>query len=209
MSARLEPMCTDLRSGARIEYLEAGSGAPVVYFHGVGSVSRNAELMSDLAERYRVLAPLRPAYGGSTGASDSAREEAEVMAEFICQIVGGPAHVIAESAGGAVGCWLAIVEPSLVESLVLVAPTGFVDDTNVEVRERLGEIASPTLVLWGTADEIVPAECGQIFIRNIPNSYRILIYAAAHSLAVSARRQFVALVSDFIRRGERFVVAEP
>jgi pimeloyl-ACP methyl ester carboxylesterase len=248
-----------LSSGARINYLEAGQGTPVVYFHGAGGVFRNAAFMPALGERFRTLAPARPGFDGSTGAAASAREEAEVMAEFIQTVVNAPVHVIAESAGGAAGCWLALLQPSLVQSLILVAPTAFAGashgpppaspeamelrlfgskpawtepptdadraarrrnssanaarvrpaDGNADLRERLGEVTAPTLVLWGTADELVPPESGQLFLRSIPNSYRILIYGAAHSLPVSACRQFVELVTDFIERGDRFVVAEP
>jgi pimeloyl-ACP methyl ester carboxylesterase len=79
---------------------------------------------------------------------------------------------------------------------------------NADLLERLPEIAAPTLVVWGTADQLVPPEHGQLFVQRIPNSYRILVYGAAHSLPIAACRQFVALVTDFIERGERFVVNE-
>jgi pimeloyl-ACP methyl ester carboxylesterase len=168
-------------------------------------------------------------------------------------------HLVAESAGGAAGCWLAILEPELVSSLVLVAPGAFAGpshapppttpeemelrlfgpqpawseppleadraarqrnasansgklrpaDGNAALLERLSEIAAPTLVLWGTADQVVPPDAGQLYVQRIPNSYRILVYGAAHSLPVAACRQFVALVTDFIERGERFVVNQP
>jgi pimeloyl-ACP methyl ester carboxylesterase len=253
---RLQPVGVDLPSGAHIEYLETGTGAPVVYFHGAGGVFRNAAFMPALAQRYRVLAPSRPGYDGSTGTSISAREEAEVMGEFIRSVVNGRVHLIAESGGGAAGCWLAILEPDLVQSLTLVAPAAFAgtahgappeamelrlfgpnpawsepctdadrasrqrnasanaarlrpEHRNADLLERLSEIRAPTLILWGTADEVIPPESGQLFLQRIPNSYRILIYGAAHALPVSACRQFVDLVTDFVERGDRFVVAEP
>jgi pimeloyl-ACP methyl ester carboxylesterase len=258
MSGRLEPHWVELASGVRIEYLEVGSGTPIVYFHGGGGVFRNAAFMPALAQQYRVLAPSRPGYDGSTGACSSARDDAEVMGDFIRQTVSGAVHVIAESAGGAAGCWLAIVHPELVQSLILVAPAAFASAShappaspeamelrlfgpnpawseqptdedraarrrnasanaaslrpaggNAELRERLADIAVPTLVLWGTADQVIPPESGREYVRAIPNSYRVLIYGAAHSLPVAACSQFVALTTDFIERGERFVVAEP
>ena len=256
---RLEPRSVELPSGIRIEYLAVGSGAPVVYFHGAGGAFRNAAFMPVLGQRYHVFAPSRPGYDGSSGSCASAREEAQVMAEFIRTVTDGPVHLIAESAGGAAGCWLAVEEPALVQSLVLIAPTAFAGashapppsspeamelrlfganpawsdpptnedravrqrnasangarrrppDGNADLRERLGEIIAPTLILWGTADDVIPPESGHVFLRRIPNSYRILIYGAAHSLPVAACRQFVALVTDFIERGDHFVVAEP
>jgi len=258
MSARLEPRTVDLSSGFRIEYLEVGDGPPVVYFHGAGGVLGNAAFIPALGQRYRVLAPARPGYDGSTGACASAREEADVMADFIRLVVDGPVHLIGESAGGAAACWLPILEPDLVASLILVAPGAFAAashgpppaspeamaqrlfgtqpawtepptdaeraarqrnatanaaklrpaDGNADLLERLSAISAPTLVLWGTADEVIAPEAGHVFVQRIPNSYRILVYGAAHALPVSACRQFVALATDFIDRGDRFVVAE-
>jgi pimeloyl-ACP methyl ester carboxylesterase len=256
---RLSPRSVELPSGARIEYLETGTGEPAVYFHGAGGVFRNAAFLDALGERYRVLAPSRPGYDGSTGTCESSRDEAAVMAEFIRTVATGPAHVIAESAGGASGCWLAILEPSLVESLTLVAPAAFADAThapppaspaamelrlfgpnpawsdspteqdraarqrnaaanaaklrpahrNADLQARLAEIAARTLILWGTADEVIPQESGRLYVQAIPNSYRVLIYGGAHSLPVAACQKFVALTSDFIERGDKFVVAQP
>jgi pimeloyl-ACP methyl ester carboxylesterase len=248
----------DLPGGFRIEYREFGEGKPVVYFHGAGGVFRNAAFMPALGQRYRMLAPSRPGYDGSTGSCAAARDEAEVMAAFIRQLIDSPVHLIGESAGGAAACWLSILEPDLVASLILVAPGAFAVAShapppsspeamerrlfgtqpawsepptdadraarqrnatangarlrpahgNVDLLERLPGISAPTLVLWGTVDEVISPEAGQVFVERIPNSYRILVYGAAHSLPVSACRQFVTLTTDFIERGDRFVVAE-
>jgi pimeloyl-ACP methyl ester carboxylesterase len=81
MNTRLDPRCLDLPGGERIEYLEVGDdGTPVVYFHGAGGVFRNAAFMPALGERFRIRAPSRPGYDGSTGTCHSARDEAQVMA---------------------------------------------------------------------------------------------------------------------------------
>ena len=47
------------------------------------------------------------------------------MAAFIKEVCDAPVHVVAQSAGGAVGCWLAIRHPDLVKQLVLSAPAAF------------------------------------------------------------------------------------
>jgi pimeloyl-ACP methyl ester carboxylesterase len=194
-----------LADGAQLDYSELGTGQPLVYVPGAGGIPGDAAFLPALAQRFRVLAPWRPEHDGSPGTYGSAREEAELLAAFIRQVAGGPVHLIAESAGGAVGCWLAILQPALVSTLVLVAPSA--EDT--ELRERLREITAPTLVLWGTADQAVPPEHSQVFVRAIPNSYRMLIYGAGHALPVAACRAFVTLVEDFIDRGEAFVVSQP
>jgi pimeloyl-ACP methyl ester carboxylesterase len=114
-----------LEGGTRIEYLEAGRGEPLVYFHGGGGVFGSGRFFVELAETYRVLMPSRPGYDGSSGPCESARDEAAAMAAFVRQVCGEPVNLIAESAGGASGCWLTILFPELVKSLVLVAPAAF------------------------------------------------------------------------------------
>jgi len=243
-----------LEDGTRIEYLEYGEGEPLVYFHGAGGVFPKAQFAVDLAKTFRVLCPSRPGYDGSTGTSGSAREDAEVMAAFIRQICNGPVHLVAESAGGASGCWLAVLHPDLVKTLILVAPTAFLQrhgppprpedmetvlfgtqpawtepltdqdraqrqrnaqanaararsaDGNQGLLDRVVEIQTPTLILWGTADRLAPPESGQVYKQRIVNSQRVYVYGAAHSLPVAACASFVRLTQEFIERGEAFIV---
>jgi pimeloyl-ACP methyl ester carboxylesterase len=243
-----------LQNGARIEYTEAGQGEPLVYLHGAGGALTKARFPLELGATFRVLLPSRPGYDGSTGTCQSAREEAEVMGAFIRQVCSAAVHLVAESAGGACGCWLAILYPELISSLELVAPTAFLShrgpppspermervlfgdtpawtepltaddraqrqrnaqantvrnrpaDDNESLLARLGEVKATTLILWGTADELAPPDSGQVYKQHIPNSYRIYVYGAAHSLPVAACPKFVQLTTEFITRGDAFVV---
>jgi pimeloyl-ACP methyl ester carboxylesterase len=203
-----------LEDGTQIEYLESGNGQPLVFLHGAGGVPARAAFIPELARTFRVLAPARPGYDGSTGSCQTARDEGEVMAAFIRQVAGGPVHLVAESAGGAAGCWVAVLHPELVETLVLVAPAAFAihaapTDHDQALLERLPEISAPTLILWGTADRQIPPTSGQIYRQHIPNSTRMYVYGAAHSLPVASCQKFVALTTEFIQRGEAFVVNAP
>jgi pimeloyl-ACP methyl ester carboxylesterase len=211
-----------------------------------------------LAERYRILVPSRPGFDASTGAPNNHQETAEILAEFIQQVVGGPVSLLAESAGGAPAAWLAILHPELIQALVLAAPAAFhrpsaehqgpppspeeldmrlfgpnpgwaspptaeeieqrrrnstfnmsrwrSPDGNADLQARLGEIQAPTLVLWGTEDQVIPQEQGAIYQKLIPKAYLLYIYGAAHALSVSAAEKFVGLSTDFIERGPAFVV---
>ncbi|MDR0359650.1 MAG: alpha/beta hydrolase [bacterium] len=243
--------------GARIEYLEAGAGATVVFFHGAGGVSPNPAFIPMMAERYRILLPSRPGFDGSIGEAQTDRDVAALMGSFVRTIAGGPVHLIAESAGGALACWQAILEPSVVESLVLVAPAAFhqrpsaghepppgqgeleerlfgrspawstppteeevarrrknsayhmtrwQSEPDEELLRRLAEIQARTLVLWGTADRVIPPEQGELYQRSIPRSHLVYVYGAAHSLPVAAAEPFVRLVTEFIELGDTFVV---
>jgi pimeloyl-ACP methyl ester carboxylesterase len=242
-----------LGTGASIEYLDQGQGQPLVYLHGAGGVMPRARFIPELARTFRVLAPSRPGYDGSTGTCENARDEADVTAEFIRHVADGPVHVVAESAGAAAGCWLAVLYPELVATLVLVAPAAFAAhaavrppedmelvlfgsapawteplteedhsrrrrnatanagrtrpaDRNQALLERLSDVRAPTLILWGTADRLIPPESGQVYQHHIPHSVRVYVYGGAHSLPVAKCTAFVELTTEFIARGEAFVV---
>jgi pimeloyl-ACP methyl ester carboxylesterase len=71
---------------------------------------------------------------------------------------------------------------------------------------RLPEVQAPTLLLWGTEDRISPPELGGTYRRLIPNSHRLYLHGAAHSLPIAAGLRFVELTLDFLERGEFFLV---
>jgi pimeloyl-ACP methyl ester carboxylesterase len=72
--------------------------------------------------------------------------------------------------------------------------------------ERLPDIQAQTLVLWSTEDKIIPPESAQAYQARIPNVYLMYIYGGAHSLPIAAADRFVELTTDFLERGEAFLV---
>ena len=46
--------------------------------------------------------------------------------------------------------------------------------TDYPIRDRLGEIACPTLIVWGAEDKLVPARDADEFARLIPNSRKVV-----------------------------------
>jgi 2-hydroxy-6-oxonona-2,4-dienedioate hydrolase/4,5:9,10-diseco-3-hydroxy-5,9,17-trioxoandrosta-1(10),2-diene-4-oate hydrolase len=245
--------------GGRICYLEAGAGSTMVYLHGAGGrPPAGATFVSELARDFRVLVPSRPGFDGSSEVEDRTQQgAARAVAGFIERTAQGPVHVVAQSAGGAIGMWLAVDRPDLVASLVLSAPSAFAhrasggggggprspealdkllygdnptwitppgeDDqarirrnaaynmqhfnaTDESLRDRLSEIKSPVLVLWGTEDRLVPSEGSGMYQQRMPQALRLFIHGAAHELPISATRQWCSLVRDFLQRGEFFVV---
>jgi pimeloyl-ACP methyl ester carboxylesterase len=241
--------------GLALHYLEAGSGKPILFLHGAGGrPPQCASFVPMLAAQHRLLIPSRPGFDVSPiGECKTVADVVAVMANFIDRVVGAGVHVVAQSAGGAIGCWLAILRPDLVLSLVLSAPAAFaghrppprreelehilygdtpawsaaptlserqriarnaqanmnrfpVPEGNVDLRKRLGEIAAPTLLLWATGERLLPPAAMLPYQERIPRCTRILIHGAAHELPIAAAPRWVALVADFVDRGEMFVV---
>jgi len=139
-----------------------------------------ADTLAALAKRHRVIAP----------------KPGEAPASLVTQAT----HIVAEGAAASLACQLALSHAGLVESLVLSAPES-ADDT---LLARLGEIKAPCLLLLGSkAPERLHAAMAA-YQQRLPRATRILIYGGERDLATEPA--WGRLVTDFIDRGERFVV---
>ncbi len=115
-------------NGARLAYVEAGSGDPLVFVHGsledLRVWRRQVELFS---AHYRAVAYSRryhhpnaapgkgdPAYTAALHAAD--------LAGLIEKLGLAPAHLVTSSFGGCVALQMAATHPELVRSLVLAEP---------------------------------------------------------------------------------------
>jgi pimeloyl-ACP methyl ester carboxylesterase len=61
----------------------------------------------------------------------------------------------------------------------------------------LGKIATPTLLLWGEADELVPVRFGRAAAAAIPGSQLVVLPGIGHIPSIEAPRDFVRILSDF------------
>ena len=116
----------ETRKGARCRVLEAGSGMPVVFFHGAGGLLADNPFLDKLAARYHVFAPELPGYGESTG-----EELLEDMLDFtlhgwdVVDALGlTRPHLVGHSMGGMIAAEMAAVAPHDLDRLVLVAAAG-------------------------------------------------------------------------------------
>jgi pimeloyl-ACP methyl ester carboxylesterase len=110
--------------GQRIAYVEEGTGAPLVFLHGMGGAPpHGVNFVHRLAAGRRVLVPSLPGWDNSEpGSCQTHADLASVIASFIRQVAGGPVDLVGESAGSPVALWLTLQDPDLVQKLVLVAP---------------------------------------------------------------------------------------
>jgi pimeloyl-ACP methyl ester carboxylesterase len=111
--------------GVRVEFLEQGAGEPVILLHS--SASSGAQwrgLAQNLAGRYRVLAPDLWGYGGTGMRREPGfglAHEAEIV-QALLQRVGGAAHLVGHSYGGAVALHVALRHGAALHSLTLIEP---------------------------------------------------------------------------------------
>ncbi len=77
--------------------------------------------------------------------------------------------------------------------------------TDYPIRDRLGEIACPTLIVWGAEDKLVPARDADEFARLIPNSRKVVWPETGHVAMLERPAAFNALLEAFLEEepGER------
>jgi pimeloyl-ACP methyl ester carboxylesterase len=112
---------------ARIRYLAAGTGPPLVLVHGFGGAAGNWRLIAPaLAEDHRVLVPELPGHGGSSPlpAAPTFDPYAEAVLAVLEAEGALPAAWIGHSLGGLVALRAAIRRPEAVTGVVLAAAAG-------------------------------------------------------------------------------------
>lgn len=65
---------------------------------------------------------------------------------------------------------------------------------NHEFEERLGKIKSPSLIVWGEEDEIIPCEYAEEYVSMIPNSKKEMMTECGHMPFIEKPKEFLKLV---------------
>jgi pimeloyl-ACP methyl ester carboxylesterase len=88
------------------------------------------------------------------------------------------------------------------EFVMGLGTTGFIDgieaNCNYDYRDRLSEIACPTLIVWGAQDKVVSARDAELYERLIPNSRKVIFAETGHMAMVERPGAFNALMERFI-----------
>lgn len=111
-------------------YTKQGKGQPVVLLHGIYAGASGYEWRKNfdaLSEHFQVYAVDWLGFGLSDKPKIRYTDAVyiEQLTQFLREVVGGPCAVVASSLGAAYAIQTAADAPDLVNSLVLVCPTGF------------------------------------------------------------------------------------
>jgi len=114
-------------AGARIHYLDKGSGPAVVILHGLGGQMGNFTyaLLERLTDEFRIILMDRPGSGYSRrapGATGRLTEQASIVAEFIRELGLERPLLVGHSLGGAIALGVALDHPEVISGLALIAP---------------------------------------------------------------------------------------
>jgi pimeloyl-ACP methyl ester carboxylesterase len=69
------------------------------------------------------------------------------------------------------------------------------------LRDRLGQVATPTLVMWGTADRLIPAAVGQSMADQIPGALLVRFPDAGHAVPEESSQAFNQALIGFLEHG--------
>ncbi len=109
-----------------VEYLEGGSGEPLVFLHGAGGLTAEDPFLAKLAERFHVYAPYLPGYGTSQEAPEL-RDMLDIALhtwDVTEQLGLKDPILVGHSMGGMIAAEMAAIQPNDVTRLGLIAPAG-------------------------------------------------------------------------------------
>ena len=121
----------DTRKGTRCRVLEGGSGAPLVFFHGAGTLD-GFDFAEPWAERFRVIVPYHPGFGES-GDDPSLTDLHDYVMHYldlfdVMRL--DRFNLVGLSLGGYLAAKFASEHGHRVKKLGLIAPAGMIDPLN-------------------------------------------------------------------------------
>jgi len=183
--------------GVQVRYMEAGQGKLLVHVREAdGLASTPADDL--LARQFRVIALEVPGRGPT-------------LERVVKRLGLADFDLMATADASAEAISLALAEPERVRALVLESPTAIRRDGSEprdgDLERRLPELATSTLVLFGTADRAGAQETGRVYTALIPNSHLVFVYDAAAAIGRDRPEAFAEVVADFLERHEAFIIS--
>jgi pimeloyl-ACP methyl ester carboxylesterase len=176
-----------------LRYSEAGSGNAVL----VLKTSSDDQLEDRLAQSYRVITFEIHEIRDQRAIADTLAGAADQLSITKYCLIADP-----ELAPAAIAH--AIASNDSVEALILLAPA--IAANIVSIDFPLEKITAPTLVLFGTRDQVLAPETGRDYVGPIPNCFYSLVYDAGHNIRTDRPQALYAIVRDFLEHREKFVI---
>jgi pimeloyl-ACP methyl ester carboxylesterase len=138
----LTPRRISIGLNRQISYIERGTGAPLVFLHGIGSGARSwhslFESLSD--EAFRMIAWDAPGYGASTAfehLKPQASDYADALEAFVDALNIRSFHLVGHSLGSLIATNYAVRRPERIKSLTLASVAPGHDSLPEDERRRL------------------------------------------------------------------------
>jgi pimeloyl-ACP methyl ester carboxylesterase len=163
--------------GARVHYVEEGTGPVVVLIHGSsGNVNDwTLDMVGRLSDRYRVIAFDRPGLGYTDmlGRNASAADQARLLADAAAALGAEAPVVVGHSYGGAIALAWALERPDALSGLVVLAGASNPWDTGLSTYYQLlshpisGPVMATLITAW-VPDRLVSQSIAGTFAPQSP-----------------------------------------
>jgi pimeloyl-ACP methyl ester carboxylesterase len=70
-----------------------------------------------------------------------------------------------------------------------------------DIRERLGTIEMPTMIVWGLSDQVIPVAAAVSYHRRIPDSRLEIFERTGHVPQLERPLRFNRLLEEFLASG--------
>jgi pimeloyl-ACP methyl ester carboxylesterase len=175
--------------GFRIRYLEAGTGEPLVHFHGAGGLRIYAshEL---LARNHRVLLFEVPGFGNSevNERSRSVEDLGRTMAEAVSRLGIDQFNLMGNSFGGRLALLTALQIPERIHALVLVAPAAILPPNHTRPQSMSPEELVKRLFAHPERVNLPPPTAPEVVAKQ---------NALTRRLVTPSREELEARMADF------------
>ena len=113
-------------SGCKLSVRRGGSGVPLMYLHGTDGLTEWPALLDTLAERFDVVVPDHPGFGGSQLPPwvDDISDVAYLYLDAIEMLGLSGVHVVGQSLGGWIALEMAVRSTHKLRSLTLISASG-------------------------------------------------------------------------------------
>ncbi len=75
------------------------------------------------------------------------------------------------------------------------------------LERKVGDVQTQTLVVFGTADQVVPPAMGRTYRERMPNCHYVLVYDAGHAVAAERPEALTHTIIDFLDWRKTFIVS--
>jgi pimeloyl-ACP methyl ester carboxylesterase len=113
-------------NGCKLSLTRGGKGVPLIYLHGTDGLAEWPALLDTLAQRFDVIVPDHPGFGGSEAPAwiDDISDLAYGYLDAI-EVLGLPGvHIVGQSLGGWIALEMAVRSTQRLRSLTLISPAG-------------------------------------------------------------------------------------
>jgi pimeloyl-ACP methyl ester carboxylesterase len=204
--------------GTKLHVSRAGKGRPVVVLHHETGTLDRLPFYDALAAHYDVLVPHHPGYSRSERPDwmRSTRDMAIVYRGLLSDLNVEDAALVGLGFGGWIAAEMALMafdrvygaEPSVdqLEMWDICREMSFRIAWKPYMYSQtmpylLGAVKTPTLVVWGDDDKVVPISAGKRYVAALPNAKMDIVASCGHCVDMEKPAALATLVTNFIGRG--------